>query len=127
MPIKDIKKAREWQRTYRQEKKKENPELDKIYYYKNRKVVVKVQRKSVLKRFYGITPEQYEFMEQQQGGVCAICGNKNKNGNILCVDHDHENGKVRGLLCHNCNIAIGRFQDNKDFMRNAISYLERNE
>ena len=65
---------------------------------------------------YGITEEDYDRMYKEQKGVCAICKkpetrqSKGKT-TLLCVDHDHETGKVRGLLCHRCNTVIGMFTD----------------
>jgi hypothetical protein len=59
---------------------------------------------------YEITPEIFEDLIAKQGGRCAICGIK--NGNKLDVDHSHETGKVRGLLCHSCNVRIGKFEHN---------------
>lgn len=59
-----------------------------------------------LTRLYGITPEDYLEMWQAQGGLCAICLSACKAGR-LCVDHDHETGRVRGLLCRACNVQVG--------------------
>lgn len=77
-----------------------------------------------LRHNYGITIEQYEQMYERQGGRCAICRGTN-NGKPLSVDHDHKTKKVRGLLCVNCNHAIGKLCDDPDIMRAAIRYLER--
>lgn len=72
-----------------------------------------------------MTVELFAEMLASQNGGCAICGaDRNKNGTALCVDHCHTSGKVRGLLCHNCNTGLGRFSDNTDLLRKAISYLE---
>ena len=71
-----------------------------------------------------MTVERYEQMLSEQDGSCAICSMPvNKNGTRLCVDHDHKTGKTRGLLCHNCNTAIGRFEDRIDLLESAIEYL----
>lgn len=70
------------------------------------------QRMKHLKK-YGLTLEQYEAMHNAQGGVCLICGKPNQNNRILCVDHDHKTGKVRGLLCTSCNSKLGIFEENK--------------
>ena len=79
-----------------------------------------------LKTTYGITAEDYNNMFIEQGGRCAICGvHQSKLKKILHVDHCHETGVVRGLLCDGCNIAIGRMKDNVDILRNAIEYLGR--
>lgn len=90
-------------------------------------------RKSQLKCIYGMSLDDYDILLGQQGGVCAICENpetqrSNKNGAIdsLRVDHDHDTGKVRGLLCSKCNFGIGQFQDNIDLLKRAIVYLRKN-
>lgn len=83
-----------------------------------------------LKNTYGISHKQYRGMLDQQGGVCAICGGdgflmREHHKNRLVVDHDHKTGKVRGLLCHNCNRGIGLLQDSQSTLNSAIKYLER--
>jgi len=75
-----------------------------------------------LKR-YKITPEQYGSMLEAQGGVCAICRQEDATGRRLSVDHSHETGKVRGLLCTNCNVALGHLQDNVALLLRAADYL----
>lgn len=75
-----------------------------------------------LKRNFGITVEQYDKLLHEQGGVCAICKSKGKR--LLGVDHCHGTGKVRGLLCHSCNIALGLLKDSIPSARAAVSYLE---
>lgn len=71
-----------------------------------------------------ITPDMYVALHKQQGGICAICSKTEEaNGKALAVDHDHETGRVRGLLCDDCNLALGRFQDSPDVLRRAINYL----
>jgi len=87
------------------------------------------QRKSTLQRRYGITAEEYASMHEAQGGVCLICGLAAGGGrgaeSRLAVDHDHETGKVRGLLCNNCNNGLGRFKDSPELLRKAIDYLTK--
>lgn len=73
-----------------------------------------------IRAVYGLTPEQYQKMWEDQNGQCAFpsCGKP-----IEVVDHDHKTGITRGLLCHTCNLAIGHFQDNVNLMAEAIAYL----
>jgi hypothetical protein len=72
------------------------------------------QRKGRLKKF-GITEEDYYKMLNKQGGVCAICkGPPDKRWGKLSVDHCHETGSVRGLLCISCNTNLGRFERHRD-------------
>lgn len=75
-------------------------------------------------RKYGITPEIYNELLQKQDKVCAICKQTCTYKPRLSIDHSHETGKVRGLLCGNCNTGIGKFKDSKELMLNAIKYLE---
>lgn len=87
-----------------------------------------MDRKKMLKYHYGITPEDYVNMLHKQKGVCAICGQDNPvhRGN-MCVDHSHTTGKVRGLLCHTCNITLGYMKDDVNLLLNAIRYLKEYE
>lgn len=79
---------------------------------------------SKLKQF-GITEDDYEHMFEKQMGLCAIC---HKPDNIrLAVDHDHDTGKVRGLLCKRCNMGIGLLNDDPDIVTSAALYLKGNK
>ena len=77
----------------------------------------------MLKRRYGITLEQYEAMLESQNGKCAICKGDCLTGRNLAVDHDHETGKVRGLLCSKCNQGLGQL-NNIELLQRAIDYLK---
>lgn len=81
------------------------------------------RRPQRLMREYGLTMEQYETMLSMQENACAIC--KEKSTKNLHVDHDHETGKVRGLLCYRCNSAIGYLADNPARARDLAEYLEK--
>ncbi|MDA8223472.1 MAG: endonuclease VII domain-containing protein [Desulfitobacterium hafniense] len=86
------------------------------------------KKSSHLKGTFGITIEDYDELYRNQDGKCAICGSidsKTKLSKYFCIDHDHDTGKVRGLLCSNCNFALGHFQDNIVNLENAIKYLRR--
>ena len=74
-----------------------------------------------LKRLYGIGLEEYNDMLNAQDGGCFICG---KQEDTLCVDHDHDTGEVRGLLCHSCNRGIGLLGDSSDTLIRAAEYLQ---
>lgn len=70
-------------------------------------------------------------MLADQNGVCLICskelivlGSVEEIQKVACVDHCHKTGKVRGLLCRNCNTGLGSFKDDTDFLKKAIEYLE---
>jgi len=82
------------------------------------------QRTELLKKF-GINSDQYDIILKEQNEVCAICQLPDPCNRALAVDHDHTTKKVRGLLCTNCNMAIGKFQDNIEYLKRAIEYMER--
>lgn len=99
-------------------------------YHKNPARRLKIQRKSDLKRKYGLTQEAYDSMISDQNGMCAICLEKPEK---FCVDHDHSCcegekscGKcIRQLLCPSCNLALGNMRDDPQRLRAAADYLER--
>lgn len=70
---------------------------------------------------YGITIEEYTEMKSAQKNRCAICGKESDK--VLVVDHAHNNGKVRGLLCHKCNKGLGFLDDSEEVLESAITYL----
>lgn len=79
-----------------------------------------------IKRLYGIPYEDYEEIFDRQNGCCAICKSKvsnNKNYRLF-VDHCHDTLKIRGLLCQQCNLALGLFKDSPTILKKAIEYLE---
>jgi len=77
-----------------------------------------------LKTKYGITLDDYNALSEKQDGVCAICGEREST---LHVDHNHITGVVRGLLCGNCNRALGMMKDNPMVFTSAARYLETKE
>jgi hypothetical protein len=112
------------------------------YYLKNKKKIaernirfrktdagIQMRKGEHLKSTYGLTKDEYNKILSQQNGVCAICLkaetciSKNGNPHRLAVDHDHSTGKVRGLLCKNCNTGLGMFFDSADLLRMAENYL----
>ena len=82
------------------------------------------RRKNKLLRKFGISWAEYETMFLLQGGVCAICKKPEQQEKRLAVDHCHDTGKVRGLLCSMCNTAIGKLNDSVELLQRAIEYLE---
>lgn len=75
---------------------------------------------------YGLTLHTYKEMLQAQNGVCAICHYPCSRHKRLSVDHDHDSGKVRGLLCVRCNLLLGVVNDSPEILRNAALYLRHN-
>jgi hypothetical protein len=101
---------------------------NKEYRAKNKDRVLEIERKSKLKMTYGITVEQYDALLTRQNSKCAVCAAKKPGGRtkMFFIDHCHNSGKVRGLLCMRCNTGLGLFLDNPKFLSNAISYLKEN-
>lgn len=104
-----LEKERQWRAA--------NPELMRLY-----------KRREHLKRRYGISMEDYDLLFRSQEGRCAICGKQRPqwpHQDHLKVDHDHNTGAVRGLLCQPCNVAIAVLGDCAQGVRKALDYLER--
>lgn len=99
-------KKREVQR--RKQHRKDHPEV-----YRLRSKKEKLAK-------HGLTIEDYERLLAEQRGGCALCGSTDR----LCVDHDHETGRVRGILCFKCNTAIGMLGDSAAGLRRAFEYLD---
>jgi len=94
-------------------------------------VNVASRRRARLKHRYGLTDDEVDFLINEQSGNCAICGQPPSDSNTrthwngkLCVDHDHDTGKVRGLLCNDCNLTVG-YGKSPAILRAAADYLER--
>ena len=117
MPI----NAREYNLNYKKVNK-EKIKQDRVAYRELKKEHIKeVVRANKLRNRYGITPEDFDLMVKQQHGKCAICKQKEK----LTIDHCHSSGKVRGLLCGNCNRGLGLFKDNLTAIKNAGRYIKK--
>lgn len=119
------------------------PEYNRLYYLANKErlieaakkwqllnidKVIAYRRKSKLKIRYNMNSEDYDAWYEKQKGYCAICGfHQSDLKRSLCVDHDHKTGKVRGLLCDDCNKGLGFFDDDPKMINKAIDYLEGNK
>lgn len=126
-----IKDTQEWQRlnpgrqeTMRQLRIQRDPEK-----YAEQQKIKNQRRKDngsiydwYFQRKYKISYEQYNKMHKEQAGLCAICS-KPENTKKLAVDHCHNTGRIRGLLCFRCNSALGKLQDSIELMQKAIIYL----
>lgn len=87
----------------------------------------KSARKHTLKQ-YGIDEDTYKKMHDNQQGKCLICGTpfelvSTSRTKTACVDHNHKTGEVRGLLCWNCNVALGKLKEDPNIVMNAYKYL----
>lgn len=107
MPYKDTEKRRQRARDWA----KAHPERVAIN-----------SRKYLLKRRYSSEMNRFDDMFKEQNGKCAICKSEELDKR-LSVDRDHETGRVRGLLCHRCNLALGLIQDNTITLTNMINYI----
>jgi len=105
---------------YTERQKQKNPRRFSLWQKTNR---VRHGRKYFLKKLYGITLEIYDEMLLKQNKVCAICSNgPTHRRKYLSVDHDHNTGEVRGLLCEPCNTGLGFFRDNPQLLDKAAEY-----
>lgn len=131
------KSAKKWREVHI-EKSRENC---KRYYEKN-KVKINTSKKLLyasspeyrkkineqrIKSVYDLSPEQYQILVEVQNGVCAVCKipQKNRKSSQLFVDHEHKTGRIRGLLCHKCNVAIGFIKEDITVALNIINYLKQ--
>jgi hypothetical protein len=118
---------REEYRAYREKNKKRISLRASEWHTKNRSRILEEKKKRSRMSNYGVSEQDYKVMLSQQDGACAICG-KNKNyggpGNCLQIDHCHDKGVVRGLLCSNCNTGLGKFGDDIEIMERAVKYLK---
>ena len=118
---------------YRQRK---DPALKSSYSYECKECTVERVKKNhnpsrsrqlYLKRKYGLTFAEFDKMLTEQNESCAICKSSVAGGksNRFMVDHDHKTGRVRGLLCKSCNIALGEVNDDLTTLKNMINYLSK--
>jgi hypothetical protein len=118
MPYKDpeVRRAyrKKWYATHRKEQIKRCME----YSRKNPHIVAKIQRKFN----YNITKEEYEKLLDLQNNSCIICSRSFSEVKPV-VDHDHSTNIIRGILCNDCNLGLGRFKDSIQIMLKAIQYL----
>lgn len=136
MPFKDPQRRKEYDKN--RSPREDRASYHRKWYKKNKARIRKIARvyarqhpekntSSRLKTVFGITLDEYNDMLKSQDERCAICGRHyteaSRDKRRLAVDHDHKTGRIRGLLCTNCNGAIGRFSDSVELMSKAIEYL----
>ena len=120
-----LRRFREARPEYDKEWAKANPDRIKAarsrWYKKNPE---KVKEKQRLARFarHDLTEQEYNEMVCKQDNRCKLCGVKYDK---LVIDHNHETGKVRGLLCYACNSGLGLLQDDANLLRKAADYVEK--
>ena len=121
----NVQKARKNLRKYQTINRDKKLASDRKSHKKMRDLYPDRVKNRVLKYSYGITLEDYNEMLASQKGVCAICNQPCATGRKLCVDHDHKTGKVRGLLCNDCNAGIGKLKDSSAILKTAANYLDK--
>ena len=128
-------------KAYYQKNKKKVKARRTIYYAKNKEAILKQMKEryhtnpevqqdhidSAIKSRYGISGDQYRYeywrLFEMQDGKCAIC----KQDKKLVLDHDHSTGKIRALLCTNCNTAFGLMKENPNFVQGLLNYAKSYE
>lgn len=118
------KTKKEWYREHIEEQRRKARERDSTEEGKLKSA------NRMYKRKYGLTLEQVEELRNKQNNRCAICSKDFKKGwdsAGFCVDHDHETGQVRALLCRICNLGIGLLQDCPDIVSKAAEYLAKHK
>jgi hypothetical protein len=85
------------------------------------------RRAARLKRRFGVTTAWYNEQLVAQNGGCAICGQPCQTGRVLAVDHNHATGAVRGLLCANHNLLLGKASDSIEVLERCIAYLRQHQ
>lgn len=130
--------TKEYRKAYYESHKEQERKQASLYYQAHKEeIALRIKslskenkdffRERGLRRSHSIGVSEYNSMLFQQDGKCAICGTTDPRGrkNVFHVDHDHKSGKIRGLLCHNCNLAIGLLEDDVNRIRKAANYVER--
>jgi hypothetical protein len=132
--LKNVERARAGYRKWNHEHPEKVKESYRKYYEKNKEKRLQASRErysrnkegkkwQIIFRKYGITQEDFNKLFELQKGCCAICGKDDFTQWTLNIDHCHKTGKVRGILCNNCNTAIGALQEDVNILQNAIKYI----
>ena len=136
MPIKDEAARKAYMKEYHakwyeKHKEKRRKQIAEYTAGKPKEWIQAKGRRDHLKRRYNITPQEYETKLASQDYKCAVCGkddSDNKRGgklDPLHIDHCHKTGKLRDLLCHQCNSGLGQFKDNIEILQKAMEYLRK--
>jgi len=98
----------------------------KNYVLKNKEKIASRTLAYRREKFRFFPSDLYDARLKEQGNVCAICGTDSPGGRgTFHADHDHQTNQPRGVLCHNCNVALGNFKDNPELLQAAIEYLNK--
>lgn len=115
----EIHRVKDWQR----ENREKYLAKQRRWREENREELSRRNRERHLQKTFGITPDDYDRMLEEQGFGCGICGDAPPEHGPLHVDHDPRTGEMRGLLCIRCNNGLGQFRDAPSLLRSAIDYL----
>jgi hypothetical protein len=105
---------------------------DSFYFMKklnrHRSFCRECENNTTLKRVYKLSDDEFnQIVEKRRNNICEICNCENESNKNLFVDHNHSTGRIRGVICHNCNVAIGHLRDDVDLARRIIIYLEKHQ
>ncbi len=124
MGLKNKELASEYRRQYYLDNREHTLEINRQWRKNNKKKDKDLKRRYHLKKYFGITLEEYDQMMADQDGTCAICNEPCFSKPSLAVDHCHDTNRIRGLLCHQCNVGLGAFKDSTHLLKEAIKYLD---
>lgn len=117
-------------RAYAKARREQLAGYHKKYHKENKEKHNDRTRRGLIRKNYGISLEEYTAILAAQGGVCLICkvpiqppNTRCKTGARACLDHCHDTGRIRGFLCHKCNLGIGMFYDRPELVLAAYEYL----
>jgi hypothetical protein len=115
---------KEYHKKYREENRERRTAYQYAWKEKNPEQWKALQRKAALKRKFGISLDEYNKTLESQGNRCKICQlSKDESKVNFAVDHDHKTGRVRGVLCRDCNMGLGKFKDDSTLLSRALAYL----
>jgi hypothetical protein len=122
-------KINEWHKNYNKNPEVKLKRKEKSLIPEN----IKIAKENDLIKNYGITLEQYNKMLLGQNNCCEMCNitifeyleKQNNRIKSFCVDHNHETGQIRGLLCHSCNLLLGKIEKNKNMLNSIIYYIDK--
>lgn len=106
-----------YQREYHKANREERLKVQRMRYLENREDVLEQQKYYSIQKKYGLSKDEYD--ELMHGASCGICGKLDD----LCIDHDHNTGEIRGVLCRQCNQGIGLLGDSYEGLIKAMEYL----
>lgn len=119
------KRAAKWAKENRERMNERN----RTWVLNNKEHALKLKRFAKVKQMYGLSKTQYLDLLNTHNHKCSICGEKETvslKGTVwnLSIDHCHTTGKIRGLLCAQCNVGLAKFRENIRYFKNAINYLQ---